>query len=104
MTDFKKISDIGEGEHVDKSMFRTPGTLLPGSVTENYFKLLSDLCSIRNDNMRKALANVLINGISRRDACDKYSVSQSYFCVKYQDMQRVSQLIVNMSSSIPRDE
>lgn len=83
--------------------FRIPGTLIPGKVNKMYFHLLVNIYSIRNDNMREALASVMVSGMKRKCACELYGVSQSHFSIKYRDMQRISQAIVRMYQYIPNE-
>ncbi|MBC3377822.1 transcriptional regulator [Serratia fonticola] len=78
---------------------KSPSTLVPGKVAERYFLLLATVCTLRSENMRSALEDVLVNGLSRQEACEKHSVSQSYFSVKYHHMQTVNRTIALMSSS-----
>ncbi|MFT2789632.1 PapB/FocB family fimbrial expression transcriptional regulator [Serratia sp. T13T92] len=73
-----------------------PSTLVPGEVAERYFLLLAAVCTLRGKNMRNALKDVLVNGLSRQEACGKHSVSQSYFSVKYHHMQTVNRTIALM--------
>lgn len=74
-------------------------TLIPGKVSERYFLLLIAVCTLRNKNMQSALEDVLVNGLSRQDACKKHNVSQSYFSVKYHHMQTMSRKIALIHAS-----
>ncbi|OMQ25497.1 PapB/FocB family fimbrial expression transcriptional regulator [Serratia oryzae] len=78
-----------------------PPELIPGKVAQRYFLLLATVCTLRGKNMRNALEDVLVNGLSRQEACEKHGVSQSYFSVKYHHMQTVSKTIALMYSSEP---
>ncbi|MFT2789629.1 PapB/FocB family fimbrial expression transcriptional regulator [Serratia sp. T13T92] len=85
--------------HALKNNPKSPSTLVPGKVEERYFLLLAAVCTLRSENMRGALEDVLVNGLSRQEACEKHSVSQSYFSVKYHHMQTVNRTITLMYSS-----
>ncbi|MHA7848021.1 PapB/FocB family fimbrial expression transcriptional regulator [Serratia sp. D1N4] len=76
-----------------------PRALIPGKVAQRYFLLLAAVCTLRGKNMRNALEDVFVNGLSRQEACEKHGVSQSYFSVKYHHMQTVSRTIAMMYSS-----
>ncbi|WP_370612325.1 PapB/FocB family fimbrial expression transcriptional regulator [Citrobacter meridianamericanus] len=51
---------------------------------------------IRKENMLHALEEVLVRGVSRKEACERYCVSQSQFSLKFRHLQMVSQNIVRM--------
>ncbi|UAN56709.1 MULTISPECIES: PapB/FocB family fimbrial expression transcriptional regulator [unclassified Serratia (in: enterobacteria)] len=82
-----------------KNNRQLPSTLVPGKVAQEYFLLLATVCTLRSESMRNALEDVLVNGLPRQKACEKHSVSQSYFSVKYHHMQTVNRTIALMYSS-----
>lgn len=73
-----------------------PGTLLPGGVDICHLRLLLTLCNISNPGMMMALEDVLVRGMSRREACERNRVSQSHFSVKYRRLQDVNQIVVRI--------
>lgn len=77
-------------------MRSVPGNLIDGQVDIRYFRLLSTICTVRNEQMQQALASVMVDGLTRREACERFGVSQSQFSVKYRQMQLVSQTVARM--------
>lgn len=77
-------------------MHSVPGNMTDGQVDLRYFRLLSTICTVRNEQMHRALAGVLVDGLTRREACERFGVSQSQFSVKYRQMQVVSQTVARM--------
>ncbi|HAU2802510.1 TPA: hypothetical protein O7142_003955 [Salmonella enterica] len=67
-----------------------PGMLIPGNVKPEYFNILVEICKIKNPNMIQALADVLICGGTRKDACMKNNVAMSNFSVNVRRLQGVS--------------
>lgn len=81
--------------------YHKPGLLMPGRVRPEYFNSLVEVCAINNPNMVQALAQVLVYGESRKDACVRNGVTMSYFSVKIRHMQRVCALIEDMYHNSP---
>ncbi|EKJ6041754.1 transcriptional regulator [Salmonella enterica] len=77
-------------------MCSVPGNMIDGQVDIQYFRLLSTICTVRNERMHRALAGVLVDGMTRREACEMFGVSQSQFSIKYRHMQVVSQTVAKM--------
>ncbi|EBC6662180.1 transcriptional regulator [Salmonella enterica] len=73
-----------------------PGNLIDGRVDIRYFRLLSTICSVRNERMHQALAGVMVDGLTRREACERFGVSPSQLSIKYRQMQLVSQTVAQM--------
>ncbi|EIA4658386.1 transcriptional regulator [Salmonella enterica] len=73
-----------------------PGHLIDGRVDIRYFRLLSTICTVRNDRMHQALAGVMVDGLTRREVCERFGVSQSQFSIKYRQMQLVSHTVARM--------
>lgn len=57
----------------------------------------------RKKNMQDALEEVLVRGLTRREACERHGVSQSHFSVKYRRLQMVNQTVVRMYPYIVSD-
>ncbi|EOZ0829463.1 PapB/FocB family fimbrial expression transcriptional regulator [Citrobacter freundii] len=64
-------------------MRSVPGYIIDGKMDIRYFRLLSTVCTIRNVQRHQALANVMADGLTRREACECFGVSQSHFSIKY---------------------
>lgn len=81
---------------IPSNNLRIPGTLEPGKVDIRHFRMLSVISMVRNNNMQQALEDVLVRGYTRREACERNSVSQSHFSVKFRHLQMISQTVVRM--------
>ncbi|WP_370612388.1 PapB/FocB family fimbrial expression transcriptional regulator [Citrobacter meridianamericanus] len=68
-----------------------PGVLEPGRVDICHFRLLMTLGRIKKPGMQGALEEVLVRGTTRREACERYGVSQSQFSVKFRQLQVLNQ-------------
>lgn len=77
--------------------------LSPGCVDIRYFRLLISISSISNQKLRSALEAVLVNGMSRKEACTNFNVNQGYFSVKYSHLQFVNQTVIRMAIYIKND-
>lgn len=74
-----------------------PGTLVPGRVSIQHFGLLTAVCPVRSPGLLKALESVLVYGKTRREACEEFGITQSYFSVKYRRLQTVSLLAIRLA-------
>ncbi|MCU6173005.1 PapB/FocB family fimbrial expression transcriptional regulator [Citrobacter cronae] len=73
-----------------------PGTLVPGMVDIRHLRLLITLCNISNPGMIMAAEDVLVRGMSRREACERNAVSQSHLSVKLRRLQDFNQMVVRI--------
>lgn len=89
-------SSKGMNETLQYGSRHIPGTLVPGRTDISHFRLLASVSMIRKKNILNALEDVLIRGVSRREACERHGVSQSHFSVKFKLLQMVSQNVVRM--------
>lgn len=80
-----------------------PGTLKPGQVDICHFRLLTVISMIKRKNMQDALEDVLVRGITRREACERHGVSQSHLSVKFRQLQLVSQTVARIYPFIKND-
>lgn len=83
--------------------YSVPGVLHPGVVDIRHLRLLLTLCSISNPGMVMALEDVLVSGLSRREACERNRVSQSHLSVKLRRLQDVNQMVLRIYPYV-RDE
>lgn len=67
--------------------------LTPGEVDIRLFRLLLSVCVMHSPHIRQALEDVLVHGMSRKEACEANGVTQGYFSVKYRHMQMVSRTV-----------
>ncbi|EOC4156620.1 TPA: PapB/FocB family fimbrial expression transcriptional regulator [Enterobacter hormaechei] len=72
------------------------GSLVPGNVSEHHLRLLMMIRPIKNPAMRNALKDVLIRGVTRKQACEYYNIAQSHFSVKFREMQFINQIIAGV--------
>ncbi|EBC6662852.1 transcriptional regulator [Salmonella enterica] len=72
------------------------GVLEPGRVDICHFRLLMTLGRIKKPGMQGALEEVLVRGATRREACERYGVSQSQFSVKFRQLQVLNQTAARM--------
>lgn len=76
--------------------YQKPGVLVPGKVRQDYFFSLVEISEINNPKMVGALEQVLVFGKTRREACEQFSVSVSYFSIKIRQLQNTSILLQGM--------
>ena len=87
----KKLTE--NNNHLAVYDYQKPGSLTPGLVSRKYLLGLVAVCEISNQNMIKALEQVLVFGIPRKDACERFSVAASYFSIKIRQLQSMSILL-----------
>ncbi|ELO5034610.1 adhesin biosynthesis transcription regulatory family protein [Escherichia coli] len=73
------------------------GKLKPGSVTEEHFLLLIEMSSIHSDKVISALKDFFVMGYTRKEACLKNDVSQSYFSISLSRVQHMSKMASNIA-------
>lgn len=80
--------------------FVIPGEMMPGKVNINYLRLLLLISNTNNPRVCKAMEDVLVYGVSRKQACLDNGITQGYFSIKYQKLQFISQIVAKMNSFI----
>lgn len=90
-------------QHLQAGSNYIPGVLEPGRVDICHFRLLMALGLIKGKGMQGALEDVLVRGGTRREACERHGVSQSYFSVKFRHLQMASQTVIRMYPFIAGD-
>lgn len=73
-----------------------PGELKPGKVDPIYFRLLMSVTSQRSVPLLRALEDVLIRGVPRKEVCAQYGVNAGNLSTKLSRLQVVSQTIAQM--------
>ncbi|POT58541.1 transcriptional regulator [Citrobacter amalonaticus] len=73
-----------------------PGVLEPGQVDICHFRLLMTLGRISKKNIQDALEDVLVRGVTQREACELHGISQSQFSVKFRQLQILNQTAARM--------
>ena len=67
--------------------------LLPGKMPENQFWLLAEISPVRSEKVLNALRDFLVLGYTRREACERYNVSQGCFSGALGRIQRTHQAV-----------
>ncbi|HBC5825667.1 TPA: adhesin biosynthesis transcription regulatory family protein [Escherichia coli] len=67
--------------------------LLPGKVDGIQFLLLVEISSIHSEKVIQALGDYLVYGYSRKEACDRHSVSLSYFSITLKRLRKINQAV-----------
>ncbi|EBS5579410.1 hypothetical protein DPU24_26140 [Salmonella enterica subsp. enterica serovar Oranienburg] len=61
--------------------------LSPGLVSEEHFRLLIDLSSVRSERMKNALKAYFVDGKVRKEICKQFKLSAGYLSVKIREIQ-----------------
>ncbi|EFH6442389.1 TPA: transcriptional regulator [Escherichia coli] len=67
--------------------------LSPGSIVEEQFWMLAEISPLHSEKVIRALYDFLVLGYSRREACNKYNVSLSYFSIALGRMSHVNYIV-----------
>lgn len=67
--------------------------LMPGDVSETFFRVLVELSALHSEKIINALHDYLVSGDSRKDSCERYGASISYFSVALGRLFYVNQLV-----------
>lgn len=67
--------------------------ILPGEMSENHFWLLSEISPVHSEKVINSLRDFLVLGYTRREACERHSVSPGYFSGALRRFQRVNQTV-----------
>lgn len=89
MVYFRPYSDTASSQDI-------PGELKPGKVDPDYFRLLMSVTSQRSVPLLRALEDVLVKGVSRKEACALYGANAGNLSTKISRLQMVSQAIARM--------
>ena len=73
------------------------GWLIPGEVPETQFWLLVGISSMHSKKMISALMDYLVNGISRKDACNLHKVNSGHFSIGLGRLQNISHSVSKLS-------
>ncbi|CAD6177056.1 major pilu subunit operon regulatory protein PapB [Escherichia coli] len=68
-------------------------SLVPGRVDDIQFLLLVEISSIHSEKVIRALKDHLVDGYSRKEACDRHNVSVSYFSGALKRLKKVNQAV-----------
>lgn len=76
---------------------RHGGTLLAGKVSENQFWLLMEISPIHSKKVINALRDLLVFGYSKREACERYDVSQGYLSSALRRIQKLNYTVSKLA-------
>lgn len=76
--------------------------LRPGNMTEEHFLLLSEVSSIHSEKVISALKDFLVFGYTRKEACIRNNVAQSYFSGALERFQRMNSKLFHLMPYYPR--
>ncbi|EPY5158732.1 PapB/FocB family fimbrial expression transcriptional regulator [Klebsiella pneumoniae] len=98
---------MAQGENIlgDSDLFMLElrrSSLLPGSLSEEQFLLLTRLSSIRCDRVILAMKDYLVDGHSRKQVCVRYSIHNGYFSTTLNRILRINTLVASLAKYYPQ--
>ncbi|ENB6579608.1 PbsX family transcriptional regulator [Escherichia coli] len=69
----------------------------PAEFCDEHFWLLIELSGIRSEKVVLSLKDYLVDGFSRREACERHQVSASYFAISLKRMTYINNISEKMS-------
>lgn len=70
--------------------------LSPGMVSNEHFRKLIDISSVRSDKIINALHEYFVNGTARKIICEKHQVNPGYLSIKIREIQFLSRRILDI--------
>lgn len=70
--------------------------LIPGKVPEDFFWALIELSPLRSEKVVRALRDFLVMGYTRKEACERYSVSYGYFSVALKRIRHIDDIVCQL--------
>ncbi|HFS3216207.1 TPA: PapB/FocB family fimbrial expression transcriptional regulator, partial [Escherichia coli] len=70
--------------------------LIPGRVEDEHFWLLIGISTIHSKKVVMSMQDYLVHGIPRKNVCEKYKLSHSYFDNSLARLHRISCLITGL--------
>lgn len=67
--------------------------LIPGKVDKEHFDLLVRFARIRSETIVAALQSYFVEGLTQREAIDRYQVNQSQLSQKVTEIREVSEQV-----------
>lgn len=83
----KKNFDFLSGEHYRQA----------GSMSVEHFRHLVEISSINSRKVICALEDFFVNGMTRKDACDKHKVAQGYFSISMRKFIKVNNTVSHLT-------
>ncbi|WP_370605665.1 PapB/FocB family fimbrial expression transcriptional regulator [Citrobacter braakii] len=81
---------------MDYIWYHGPGALRAGDVHPEHFRQLIAISGIHSSRVILALEDHLVHGISRREICERHTISASYLSSSLTKLQTLSQAVVEM--------
>ncbi|EFC9510245.1 transcriptional regulator [Escherichia coli] len=71
--------------------------LIPGKVDERRFWLLIELSPFRSEKIVRALRDFLVMGYNRKEVCEKYGTSYSYFSIALKRLTHINDIVCQLA-------
>lgn len=72
-------------------------SLTSGNMQDIHFSLLIEISSLHSEKVIRALRGFLVDGCTRKEVCERYSVSPGYFSMALRKLQRTEQAVLQLS-------
>lgn len=73
-----------------------PYSLVPGCMRDIHFSLLIEISSLYSEKVIMALRGFLVDGYTRKEVCERYSVSPGYFSMALRKLRRTEQAVLQL--------
>ncbi|MGC7959825.1 PapB/FocB family fimbrial expression transcriptional regulator [Salmonella enterica] len=70
--------------------------LMQAELSEEHFLMLAEISPFRSEKVIYALRDFLVFGYTRREVCERYGVSPSYFSVSLGRMSHVNRVVFSL--------
>ncbi|EMU6031433.1 transcriptional regulator [Salmonella enterica subsp. enterica serovar Bredeney] len=90
-------SDCFSGRTVSFSKKKS-SFMIPGKFSEEHFSMLIEISSLRSEKIVNALYEHLVEGIPRKEVCERHGASPSYFSVSLGRLIHIHQLALQLAS------
>lgn len=71
--------------------------LISGRVAEEQFWLLVEISSMHSEKAINALRDYLVNGLSRKEACNAYQVNSGHFTIGLNRLQHINHAVAKLA-------
>lgn len=91
-------SDLSAQEHSDFYSRYKKRKLSSASLSEEQFWMLVEISPLYSEKVICALRDFLVSGYTRREVCEKYNVSLSYFSIALGRISHVNYIVSSLVS------
>ncbi|MEK8493705.1 adhesin biosynthesis transcription regulatory family protein [Escherichia coli] len=91
-------SDLSAQEHGNFYSRNKKRKLSSASLSEEQFWMLIEISPLYSEKVICALRDFLVSGYTRREVCDKYNVSLSYFSIALGRISYVNYIVSSLAS------